>query len=102
MHILFSTYKHRRSSKTMRLVYVHHGQKFLIQLFQGEINKRNEKENLPKEFLFVGEQEMLKQVHLLKNELTNNWWSEGKPTKVTHPSFLRMDLGEDGVSFKFE
>ena len=86
----------------MRLVYVHHGQKFLIQLFQGEINKRNEKENLPKEFLFVGEREIFKQVHLLKDELRNNGWSEGKQPSVTQPSFLRTDLTEDEVSFKFK
>ena len=102
MHILFSTYKHRRSSKTMRLVYVHHGQKFFIQLFQGEINKRNAKENLPKEFLFDGEQEMLKQVHLLKNELREKGWSESDPPKITQPSFLRTDIGNDEPSHRFD
>ena len=102
MNILFSSYKHRRSSKTMRLVYVHHGQMFIIQLFQGEINQRNEKEDLPKEFLFDGEQEMLKQVHFFKNELRDNGRSEGEPPSITRPSFLRTDLEEDEVSFKFE
>ena len=73
----------------MRLVYGQHGLKFLVQLFEGEINQRNEKENLPKEFLFDGEQEMLKQVHLLKNELREKGWSESDPPKITQPSFLR-------------
>ena len=74
MNSLFFTNKHRKSSKTMRLLYGQHGEKYLVQMFEGEINKKDEKENLPKEFLFDGEQEMLKQVHLLKNELRDKGW----------------------------
>ena len=71
-------------------------------MFEGEINSRNEKENLPKEFLFDGEQEMLKQVHLLKNELREKGLSEGDSPNITQPSFLRTDLGKDEVSFCLE
>ena len=61
-----------------------------------------EKKNLPKECLFDGEQELLKRIHEIKNELKETEWSESPPPKVTQPSFLRTDLGEDEVSFKFE
>ena len=47
-------------------------------------------------------QDMLKQVHLLKNELRDKGWSESDPPKITQPSFLRTDLEEDELSFKFE
>ena len=70
-------------------------------LFEEEINQRNEKENLPKEFLFNGEQKLLKQVHLLKNELREKGWSESDPPKITQPPFLRTDLVEDELSFRF-
>ena len=39
----------------MRLVYGQQGELYLVQMFEEEINSRNEKENLPKEFLFDGE-----------------------------------------------
>ena len=48
------------------------------------------------------EQEMLKQVHLLKNELRDNGWSEGKPPSITQPSFLRTDIGLDEPSHRFD
>ena len=92
---LFFTHKHRRSTKTMRLLYGQHGEKYLVQMFEGEINQRNKKENLPKEFLFDGEQELLKQIHEIKNELKESEWSENEPPKVTQPSFLRTDIGID-------
>ena len=61
-----------------------------------------ERENLPKEILFEGEQELLKRIHKIKNELKESEWSESPPPKITQPSFLRTDLGEDELSYKFE
>ena len=69
MNSFFFTNKHRRSIKIVRLLCGQHGEKYLVQMFEGEINKRNEKENLSKEFLFDGGQQMFKQLHFLKNEL---------------------------------
>ena len=60
MNSLFFTNKHRKSTKTLRLLYGQHGEKNLVQLFEGEINNRKDKENLPNEFLFDGEQDILK------------------------------------------
>ena len=70
-------------------------------MFEGQIDRRGERENLPKEILFEGEQEMHKQVCFLKNELREKGWSESDLPKITQPSFLRTDLGEDEVSFNF-
>ena len=71
-------------------------------MFEGQIDRREEGENLPKEILFDGEQELLKRIHEIKNELKESEWSENEPPKVTQPSFLRTDLGEDDLSFRFE
>ena len=71
-------------------------------MFDGQIDRMGERENLPKEILFEGEQELLKRIHEIKKELKETEWSESPPPKVTQPSFLRTDLGEDELSFKFD
>ena len=71
-------------------------------MFDGQIDRRGEREDLPKEILFEGEQELLKRIHEIKNELKDSEWSESPPPKVIQPSFLRTELGEDELSFKFE
>ena len=71
-------------------------------MFEGQIDRRGEREGLPKEILFEGEKEMLKQIHDHKKRLGTEGWSESPPPKITLPSFLRTDLGENEVSFKFE
>ena len=69
---------------------------------RGQIDRRGEREGLPKEILFESEHELLKRIHEIKNELNESEWSESPPPKVTQPSFLRTDLGEERVLFKFE
>ena len=88
----------------MRIVleYGQLGLKFVRRMFEGQIDRRGERERLPKEILFDDEQELLKQIHHIKKELKESEWSENEPPKVPQPSFLRTDLGEDEVSFKFE
>ena len=76
--------------------------KFVLRMFEGQIDRRGEREGLPKEILFEDEQELLKKIHHIKKELKETGWSEREPPKFTQPSFLRTDLGEDEVSFKFE
>ena len=98
---LYYTLRDRKSLKTLRLEYGQLGLKFILRMFEGQIDRRGERENLPKEILFEGEQEMLRQIHDLKKELKETEWSESPPPKVTQTSFLRKDLGEDEVSFKF-
>ena len=43
--------------------------KYIIQIYEGEINGHGEKEGLPTEYQYEFEQEMLKHVHDLKNEM---------------------------------
>ena len=71
-------------------------------MFDGQIDRMGERENLTKEILCDGEQELLKQIHDLKKELKETEWSESPPPKVTQPSFLRTDFGEDEVSHRFD
>ena len=49
--------------------------KYIIQVYEGEINGHGEKEGLPTEYQYEFEQEMLKHVHDLKNDLREmGWW----------------------------
>ena len=65
------------------------------------IDRMGERENLPKEILIDGEQERLEKIHDIKKELRDIEWSESEPPKVTQPSFLSKDLGEDELSIIF-
>ena len=58
-----------------------------------QINYFDREEKFPKEFLFDGEQELLKKFHHIKKELKEPEWSQSPPPKVTQPSFLRTNLG---------
>ena len=69
MNSLYYTLNDRKSIKTLRLEYGQLGLKFVLRMFDGQIDRRGDREGLP---------------------------------KVTQTSFLRTDLGEDGVSFKFD
>ena len=71
---------------------------FVLRMFEGQIDRRGEQENLPKEILFDDEQELLKKIHHIKKELKESEWSENEPPKVTQPSFLRTNLGEEEKS----
>ena len=54
------TLKDRKSIKTLRIEYGQLGLKFVLRMFEGQIERRGERENLPKEILFDDEQELLK------------------------------------------
>ncbi len=71
-------------------------------MFEGQIDRRGDREGLPKEILFDGEQELLKRIHEIKKELKETEWSESPPPKITQTSFLRTNLGEDEVSIFFK
>ena len=102
MNSLYYTLKDRKSLKTLRIEYGQLGLKFVLRMFEGQIDRRGEREGLPKEILFEDEQKLLKQIHELKKELKENEWSESPPPKVTQPSFLRTDLGEEELSHRFD
>ena len=86
----------------MRLVYGQHGLKYVLRMFEGQIDRRGERENLPKEILFEGEQELLEKIHDIKKELRDSEWTESEPPKVTQPSFFRTDLGGEESSHRFD
>ena len=50
MNTLSFTHQHRRSTKTLRLNYGLEGMKYIIQVYEGEINGNGEKEGLPTEY----------------------------------------------------
>ena len=103
MKTLFFTVQNRRSLLTTRLVYVLEGMKYIIQIYEGEINGHGEKKRLPEEFQYEFEQEILKHIHDLKNELREKGWTQRDlPPEIHHPSFPRGDESDPLLGFKFE
>ena len=68
MNTLFFTVQNRRSLLTTRLVYGLEGMKYIIQIYEGEINGHGEKERLPEEFQYEFEQEMFLNIPLIQSE----------------------------------
>ena len=102
MNTLFFTHQHRRSTKTLRLNYGLEGMQYIIQVYQSEINGHGEKEGLPTEYQYEFEQEMLKHVHDLKNEIRENGWIQRDASPEVHqPSFLRVNESDAQLRFKF-
>ena len=87
MNTLFFTHQHRRSLKTVRIHYGLEGMKYIIQVYEGEINGHVEKKGLPTEYQYEFEQEMLKHVHDLRNELRENGWVQRESPEVHQTSF---------------
>ena len=102
MNTLFFTHQHRRSTKTLRLHYGLEGMKYIIQVYEGEVNGHGEKEGLPTEYQYEFEQEMLKHVYDLKKEMREKGWMKRDSPEVSQTSFLRTDLREDELSNLFE
>ena len=69
---------------------------------EGEINGHGEKEGLPTEYQYEFEQEMLKHVHDLKNEIREKGWWERDTLEVSQTSFLRSEDSDGQLVFKFE
>ena len=76
--------------------------KYIIQIYEGEINGHGEKEGLPTEYQYESEQEMLKHVHDLRNELRENGLVQRETPAVHQTSFLRRDESNGQLGFKFE
>ena len=102
MNQLFFTTQNRRALKTLRLHYGLEGMKYIIQMYEGEVNGHGEKEGLPTEFQYEFEQEMLKHVHDLKNDLREKGWWEKETQEISQTSFLRSDESDGQLGFKFE
>ena len=102
MKTLFYTLRNKRSLLTTRLVYGLEGMKYIIQIYEGEINGHGEKERLPEEFQYEFEQEMLKHVNDLKNDLREKGWWERETPEVSQTAFQRNDESDGQLGFKFE
>ena len=102
MNTLFFTVQNRRSLLTTRLVYGLEGMKYIIQIYEGEINGHGEKERLPEEFQYEFEQEMLKHIHKLKNELREKGCWERESQEVSQTSFLRSENSDGQLVFDYE
>ena len=103
MKTLFFTVQNRRSLLTTRLVYGLEGMKYIIQIYEGEINGHGEKERLTEEFQYEFEQEMLKHIHDLKNELREKGWIQRDSSPEVHQtSFLRGENSDAQLGFRFE
>jgi len=102
MNSLSFTLQHRRSTKTLRIHYGLEGMKYIIQIYEGEINGHGEKEGLPTEFKYEFEQEMLKHVHDLKKDLIEKGWIQRENSEIHQTSFLRSEKSDAELGFKFE
>ena len=69
MNTLFFNHQHQISPKTLGFHYGLEGMKYIVQIYEGEINGHGEKEGLPNECQYEFEQDMLKYVHNLKSIL---------------------------------
>ena len=90
MNTHFFTHQHRRSTKTLRLHYGLEGMKYIIQVYEGEINGQGEKKGLLAKFWYKFDQELLKFVHDLKNKIRENGWFQQDLPEVSQNSFLRI------------
>ena len=102
MNQLFFTTQNRRSLKTLRLHYGLEGMKYIIQIYEGEVNGHGEKEGLPTEFQYEFEQQMFKQVHDLKKDLREKGWWERDSPEVSQTSFLRGKNSDGQLVFDYE
>ena len=102
MYTLFFTHQHRRSIKTLRHHIGLEGMKYIIQIYEGKINGHGEREGLPTEYQYEFEQEMLKHVHNLKNDLREKGWWKRETLEVSQTSFLRSENSDAELRFKFE
>ena len=73
--------------------------KYIVQMYEGEINGHGEREGLPTEYQYELEQEMLKHIHKLKQELSEKGWSQKESPEVFQTSFLRSEESDAQLDF---
>ncbi len=76
--------------------------KYIIQIYEREVNGHGEKEGLPTEYQYEFEQEMLKHIHELSNDLREKVWIQRENPEIHQTSFLRSDDSDAQLGFKFE
>ena len=102
MNSLFFSIQHRRSLHTLRIHYGIEGMKYIVQMYEGEVNGHGEREGLPTEYQYEFEQEMLNHIHKLKQELSEKRWSQKESPEVFQTSFLRSEESDAQLGFQFE
>ena len=102
MKNLFFTVQNRRSLLTTRLVYGLEGMKYIVQIYEGEVNGHGEREGLPSEYQYEFEHKMLKHIHKLKQELSEKGWSQKESPEVFQTFFLRSEKSCAQLGFQFE
>ena len=76
--------------------------KYIIQVYEGEINGHGEKEGLTTEYQYEFAQEILKHVHEIKKDLREKGWIERESLEFSQTSFLRIENSDAELGFKFE
>ena len=64
--------------------------KYIIQVYEGEINGHGEKEGLPTDYQYEFEQEILKHVHDIKKDLREKGWWERETPEVSQSSIMKI------------
>ena len=101
MKELYFTLSYRKSKKIFRLEYGQVKKKFIVRTFDGGINGRRTSEDFPKEDVFDDEHEMLKRVYEIKKGLMESRWVIQDKESISHPSFLKTEIIDGAISFKF-
>ena len=102
MNSLFFSIQHRRSLHTLRIHDRIEGMKYIVQIYEGEVNGHGEREGMPTEYQYEFEQEMLNHIHKLKQELSEKGWSQKESPEVFQTSFLRSEESDAQLGFQFE
>ena len=66
--------------------------KYIIQVYDGEINGHGERECLPTEYQYEFEKEMLKHIHNLKKDLRDKGWWERENQMQNSDLSLRNEV----------
>ena len=101
MKELYFTLPYRRSIKTVRLEYGQFKKKFIVRIYDGEINVGVASEDSPKEKVFDDEQEMLKRLYEIKKGLMESQWVIQDKESISQPSFLKTEIIDGAISFEF-
>ena len=101
MKELYFTSPYRKSIRTIRIEYGKVKKKFVLRIFEGNINRRRVSEGSPKEEVFEYEQELLKKVHKTKKGLLEGRWIVKNKQSFSQPSFLKTEIVDGKISFEF-
>ena len=74
MKELYYVKRERKSLRTLRLEFGEVKNKFLLRFIEGEINPELKSESYPVETFYYDEQEMLKKVFKMREQLTEERW----------------------------